>query len=181
MKSPLRKSLSSFIIHHSSFIIHHSSLVQHDLSSCHRNRLARLVGLLDAVQNCSRHVNRKTAAPHRHLVLVKFPDLGHASRARHLAGSEILHKQALFRMAPERPVIIVARTDAVDLDSILDQFLGKTLRQPDCAEFGPSVGAVLVAAFQAALGVDLHDVRPGASPSTICRAMTRAACLTHRK
>ena len=70
------------------------------------------------------------------------PDILHRFCARNLACGKILHKKSLFRIAPQRAVIVIAGADGIDLDVPVNKLKRKALRKSDAAELSAGIGEI---------------------------------------
>ena len=74
--------------------------------------------------------------------------IGNGFCSRHLPRFEILHKQSLFRIAPQRTVQKVSGADGIAFYPVGRKLHGKGLSKSDAAEFCTGICEILVGAFK---------------------------------
>ena len=79
--------------------------------------------LIDQVVDGPRHILDLATSAHRHFRFVRAPNVLDCLRPGHFVGPEVLDKQAVLGVRPERAVEEIARTDGIDLHAVLDSRL----------------------------------------------------------
>src|SRR5690554_3733794 len=77
-----------------------SFLVQHNLSTGYRQVLPGFIALLNQIKHPPHHIADGTTALNGGLTQIMAGYILHGLGTRHLSGLQVLHKQAIFRIAP---------------------------------------------------------------------------------